>query len=218
VIELSDSKTITKITLQKQNQKRYNIFLNEQYAFSVHEDVLIGRRLLKGKKIEDEEIVSILKEDEKTKIWQRSIKYLSYRPRTTKEVTDYLLQLEYEPELIYEVIEKLQNEKWLDDRRYAEEFTIQRVNLKPRGKMLIAQELKQKGISYDLIDASLELLDSDKEYQMAFQLASKKFKQYKNNDWIKVQTKVGGFLQRKGFSYDLVARVLRQLKESGSIE
>ncbi len=196
---MSDPRTITKITRQRQNQKRYNIFLNDHYAFSVHEDILISRRLLKGKEIEEDEMVSILKEDEQTKIWQRAIKYLSFRPRTKKEVQDHLLRLGYEPELIHKVIDKLQIEKWLDDQRYAEEFTAQRINLKPRGKRLIAQEMKQRGISAKDIEKSLEMIDNESEYQMAYKLASKKIQQYNDKDWIKVQGKLGGFSKERDF-------------------
>ena len=33
---------------QKQGRYRYNIFLNEEFAFSVHEDILVKHRLIKG--------------------------------------------------------------------------------------------------------------------------------------------------------------------------
>ena len=33
---------ITKITQQKKDNERYNIFLDEKYAFSVHETVLVN--------------------------------------------------------------------------------------------------------------------------------------------------------------------------------
>ena len=42
---------ITSIEKQKKSRFRYNIFLNEQFAFSVHEDMLVKHRLLKGQYI-----------------------------------------------------------------------------------------------------------------------------------------------------------------------
>jgi len=44
---------ITNVSTQKQ-KKRYNIFLDGQYAFSVSENILIKKRLFKGTNLTDE--------------------------------------------------------------------------------------------------------------------------------------------------------------------
>ncbi|MFV9509776.1 RecX family transcriptional regulator [Tepidibacillus sp. LV47] len=209
---------ITKITKQKQNSKRYNIHVNDQYAFSVHEDVLIAKRLIKGKEITNEDIETILKEEEENKIWQKAIKYLSFRPRTRKELEKYLIAQDYEQEMIQNVILKLQAKKWLDDRRYAEEFVEEQIRLKPKGKKLIAQEMKRKGISSTYIQESLSKINSETEYQMALELAKKKALQNRKEDWVTIQRKVGGYLRRKGFSYEIIWQILHDLKKDLSID
>ena len=208
-----ETKTITQITKQKQNPKRYNIYLNDEYSFSVHEDVLVSNRLLKGKEIDEITIKNVLEEEEKNKIWQRALKYISYRPRTAKEVREHLLHQDYEPEIINIVMDKLQQQDWINDSRYAQEFTKQRIKLKPRGKKQIAQELKLKGIPIEEIELSLKSIDYNTEYQMAIILASKKYHQLKDKDWQTIQRKIGSYLQRKGFSFDVIHDVFHQLKE-----
>ena len=47
---------ITKVEKQKRGKHRYNIYLNEEYAFSVHEDILIKHRLNKGESLHPQEI------------------------------------------------------------------------------------------------------------------------------------------------------------------
>ena len=47
-IEVSQLATITKISIQKKAVDRYNIFLDDNYAFSVTEDILIKFNLRKG--------------------------------------------------------------------------------------------------------------------------------------------------------------------------
>ncbi|MER2172951.1 MAG: hypothetical protein ABS938_20245, partial [Psychrobacillus psychrodurans] len=44
---------ITKIARQKNNNERYNLYLDEKYAFSLDEAVLIKYQLSKGKVIEE---------------------------------------------------------------------------------------------------------------------------------------------------------------------
>ena len=50
---------ITKISAQKNNEERVNIFLDEKYAFSVDLDVLVKFDLRKGKELDELDIIEI---------------------------------------------------------------------------------------------------------------------------------------------------------------
>ncbi|KXG43459.1 RecX family transcriptional regulator [Tepidibacillus infernus] len=210
---MSKLKMITKVEQQKNNAKRFNIYLDEHYAFSVHEDILISFRLLKGKEIDEELFIKILEEEEKNKIRQKALKYLSYRHRTEKQVKQHLLEQGYEFELVLHVIRQLEEQEWINDKQYANQFVEQRIRLKPRGKKLIALELKSKGLNDEDIEESLNQIDDEKEYQLALQLAKKKVHQYLHLEWHQVQKKLAFFLQRKGFSYPIINQVLQELKD-----
>ena len=69
---------ITKIGRQKNNQERYNIYLNEEYAFAVDEGTLIKFGLQKGKVLEQIEIDEIQYEDEIAKAFNKALNFLSY--------------------------------------------------------------------------------------------------------------------------------------------
>ena len=56
-------KVITKIGRQKNNPERYNIYLNDEYAFAVDESTLIKFGLMKGKTLEQFDIDEIAYED-----------------------------------------------------------------------------------------------------------------------------------------------------------
>lgn len=77
---------ITKITRQKNNKERYNIYLNEEFAFSVDESTLIKFGLTKGKLLDSFEIDEIAYEDEIAKAFNRALSYLSYQMRSEYEV------------------------------------------------------------------------------------------------------------------------------------
>ena len=66
---------ITKIGRQKHNQERYNIYLNEQYAFAVDEGTLIKFGLQKGKVLEQIEIDEIQYEDEIAKAFNKALTF-----------------------------------------------------------------------------------------------------------------------------------------------
>jgi regulatory protein len=89
-----------------------------------------------------------------------SLRYLSYRPRSEKEMRDYLLEKQkrkkgLSDETISEIIKKLKSYKFIDDRQFTKSWIESRIKLKNKPVRVIEYELKQKGISGDLIDEFL---------------------------------------------------------------
>ncbi len=208
------NKVITKIEQQKKNKKRFNIYINDEYSFSIHEDILVKFRLYKGSVLEGEIIDEILLEEETNRTWQKGLKFISYKPRTRKEVSTYLLKQGYNPEQVESVLDKLQAENWINDNHYAEQFIAQRLSSNPKGKKLIAFELRNRGIDQEIINKQIEVIDQEKELQLANKLIEKKYTQTKFEDWDTFQRKMSGFLQRRGFSYDVIYTILQNYKNT----
>lgn len=213
VINMSKLKKITNIEKQKNNNKRFNIYLDNEYAFSVHEDVIVSYRLLVNKEVDEEELMKIIIAEEENKIWQKALRYLSYKSRTEAEVKKYLQKNSYELALIEIILTKLKEHNMLNDDAYAKQFVSQRVNFNPKGKKLLAFEMKSKGIDSLTIQNALEAYDQDQEYQIAKELVEKKLKQLVKEDWQQTKAKIGIFLQRKGFSYEVIMKVINDIRE-----
>ncbi len=77
-------KKITRITVQQKNKNRYNIFLADEYAFSVDEAILIEFGLRKGLELDEAAINKIVQKEKLYQFYTQSINYLSYRMRTKK--------------------------------------------------------------------------------------------------------------------------------------
>jgi len=83
--------------------------------------------------------------------------------------------------------------------------------LKPMGKFRLRQELKNKGISeFDIDDAISAAMDGFDEYEAAKTLAQKRLKSITGPDKIAIKRRLSGFLQRRGFSYEIAAKVVRE--------
>lgn len=195
---------ITKIEKQKKSKNRLNIYINEEYAFSIHEEVFIAKRLYKDMIVDEMRLEELLLEEEKNKVWNKALKYLSYRPRTKFEVRNYLIEQDYNNDLIDSTINRLEINNYINDKIYVNQFIEQRITANPKGKKFIAYELKNKGISSTDIDSALEKIDYKIEYKMAISLAEKKINQLNKQEWFAVKVKLGNYLQRKGFSYDII--------------
>lgn len=202
---------ITKIEKQKKAE-RYNIYIDDIYAFAVDADTLIKYQLLKEREIFPTELEQIIRSDGINKLYNQALRYISYKNRTVQEVTKYLEDKEYEPENIQQVITMLKESKYLNDKLYAENFIRDRNALNPKGKKLLEFELKQKGIALSIIDEKLSQIDSDTEVDLAYKLITKRRRSIRSDDWNILYNRLAGYLQRRGFSYSTINEALNLLK------
>jgi len=85
--------------------------------------------------------------DDFEKFYRASINYLSFRPRSEKEMRDYLTKKKCDDKTLKRIIESLLRTKFLNDEEFARRFIEQRTKIKPKANRVIKYELKQKGIS-----------------------------------------------------------------------
>lgn len=200
---------ITSIEPQK-NIKRVNIFIDDKFAFGLTEEIRFKYSLHIDDEVTQDFIDNILKSEEQMKVTEHALNLLSYRQRSQKEIITALNRKGYEESYIQHTVEYLKKNKFIDDYAYAKSFIADKLNLNGYGSVRIKFELMKKGISKDIIEATLNL-DEDEEYEIAMEIAVKKFKSYKDQDKSSIYRKLGGFLQRKGYSFDIVSKVLREL-------
>src|SRR5690606_29265798 len=137
---------ISKITRGKRNPERYNIYLEEKFAFSVDEAVLIRYQLTKGKELDQWTIEEMNFEDEVRKAYNKALNYLGFRMRSEDEVRTKLKEKEFGNAVIDEAIKKLYTHKFLDDQAFSEALLRTQINSGKKGPRAIQQEMQKKGI------------------------------------------------------------------------
>lgn len=202
---------ITKISVQKNNSERYNIFLDGHYAFSVDEEVLARFQLMKGKELSTLEIAEIDYEDDIRKGVNLAIQFLSYRMRSEKEVKDYLKQKDINEMVIHEVIHKLYELKYLNDQEFAYAYVRTQMNTTKKGPGAIKLELHEKGIDPHLIEMALQEFTNDEQLSHAISLIEKTIKQNKKLSEKSLMQKIDQALLRKGFSMETIHKALDEV-------
>ncbi len=209
---------ISRITTQKKNNQRYNIFLqegkNERFAFSVDESILVEYRLRKGLEISDSVIEAIQKKDETYKFYIQAINFLSYRMRSRKEVFTYLKKKEASFEQIEQVLERLEKEKLIDDEQFARMFVQSRINTTSKGPMLIKKELLEKGISSAIAERALDQYTEELQYKKITAFFEKKKKSRKKVSYRKQLDQWKTNLLQKGFPMDMIQQAAADLDEN----
>jgi len=209
--EVFHMRIITKIARQKNNPERYNIYLNEEYAFPIDEAILIQFGLTKGKVLEEFDIQEIAYEDEIRKAFNKALNFLSYQMRSEHEVKKKLLTLEFGEAVILEAIQKLKSYGFLNDETYSKALLDTKKATMKKGPKAIRQDLIKKGIDKDLQDEVLATFSHEEQVKLATQLAEKVVRSEKKKTPTQIKAKIQDFLMRKGYSFTVVDEVLSQI-------
>ena len=140
--------------------------------------------------------------------------FLKFRPRSEKEVREYLYKktttTHWSHEAADKIIEKLKSQELIDDEKFIESFVHSRTALKPKGEKMLRQELLQKGINKELIDNffSNNIVDEEK---LELQILEKRWPRFKSLDGRKRFEKATRFLMSRGFSYDICKKTIEYL-------
>lgn len=202
---------ITKIGRQKNNQQRYNIYLNEKYAFAVDEGTLIKFGLQKGKVLEQMEIDEIQYEDEIAKAFNKALNFLSFQMRSEHEVKTKLLQAGHGEAVVQEAIHKLTNLGFLNDESYSKALLETRKRTTKKGPAAIRQDFMQKGIDKNLQQQVLATYGQEEQLKLAMELAEKAIRSNASKTPTQVKQKIQDVLLRKGYSYTIVKEILEQI-------
>ncbi|TBL77803.1 RecX family transcriptional regulator [Paenibacillus thalictri] len=211
---------ITKVERQPKRRDRYNIFIEEQYAFSVFEDTLIKYRLYKGQHVDGQQLRDILYADELQSAYAASLRAISSRMKTERELLGYLERKGYGKEIAEDIVGRLKSQGYIDDQEFAHALTQYRAFSQKKGRLFIKNELIYKGISKQEVAKALDGLDTESEYEQALQLAVKKWSRIQEPS-IQDKRKVAGLLLRRGYPGSIVSEVIKQLsitKNAGSEE
>lgn len=210
-------KKITRITTQKKNKNRFNIFLDdgrgEKYGFSVDESVLIEYKLRKNLELDDSMIETLIQKDDLHKSYTLTINFLSYRMRTKKEIHDYLVKKEVDEEHSKQIIDRLIKEGLLDDTMFAEAFVRTRIQGSIKGPKLVKKELIEKGVSAQIATEAIAQYTFDIQLEKITKWIAKKMNHQGKDSFKKQLQQLQVTLMQKGFYQDVIKEAVAELGE-----
>lgn len=197
---------ITALKVQSRNKRRVNVYLDGAFAFGLPD--IIASALQVGQYLSDAEVSDLRRRDALEQAYERALRYLSYRPRSASEVSRYLAGKRIEEDLIGETLKRLVRTGLVDDDAFARFWVENRENFRPRGHMALRHELRCKGVGEDAINKAIEEVD---EKEGAYQIAQTRALHLAHVDRDTFRRRLGNFLRRRGFSYDIVRETVERL-------
>jgi regulatory protein len=208
--------TVTALEVQKRNKERVNVYIDDEFAFGLN--LLDAASLKKGQALTEAQINALKSRDDVAQALDTAVRFLAARPRSITEIRRRLAKKDIEEAVVEEVIDRLMTLNYVDDLEFARFWVRNREDFNPRGPMALRYELRQKGLADSIIDQVLAELDPE---DSAYRAAQKKFRSLRGKEPDEQRTKVGAFLNRRGFSYDVVRTVLDRIvqeQEEGEVD
>jgi len=206
-------KKITKIEKQKKRKNRVSIFLDGSFFCGIPEALLLKLDLFEGKEVDEGETGKLIEEKELAEAKQKVIRLFNRRIYSEQEIREKLKKRGYEEGIIEEVMVELKDTSLLDDYAFAKAFVHDRLSLKPKGSFQIAYELKNKGISKEIIErvfSEEKVVEGD--FDRAFAVAKKRLEILRSiKDKKTIKRRLYNFLLTRGFSYEVIKGVLDKL-------
>jgi regulatory protein len=197
---------ITALTAQRRRRNRVNVFLDGEYAFSLQDT--LAATLHSGQELDAQEIAALRQQDAIEDAYDRVLNYLTYRPRSTWEVRRYLQKRDLGEEAQTMVLERLTRAGLVNDREFAQFWVENRTAHRPRGRRALRAELRQKGIATEVVESAVSDVDED---AAALAVAEARVRRLAHLDRPSFYQRMYGYLQRRGFSYDVCRRITDRL-------
>ena len=161
---------------EKINKSLYRIYLSNKEVLDIYDEIILNNNLLLKKELDTYLYEKITKENNLYKHYISSIKYISIRIRSTKEMIEYLKRNKLNDEEINYVIDKLIKEKILDDNKFCMSFIKDKLKFTTMGENKIIYELKRHNISSDIIESNKYLFSEEVLIEKMSKLIEKQIK------------------------------------------
>jgi regulatory protein len=208
-VRISDIKTQVKDPL------RENIYLDGKFGFGISAEARFLAKLQIGQEIDEDQVKQLVFQDQVGKLYIFAQRFLSYRPRSSKEMQYHLRKKLEKGEyvnldtILDEVIRKLEKLGLINDEEFARWWIEQRQKFRPKGERVLRNELHQKGVPREVIDEIFYAYESPQNE--IEKIARKKLASYAKLPEPEFRRKMSEFLARRGYDWDEIRSVVDTL-------
>lgn len=193
--------TVTAVERTPKGRARVTVHVDDGEPFEVARRVATEHGIRPGREITSDEIGRVVAVDQRRTALGVAAALLGRRARSEREVRDRLRMRRFEAAVIDETIAKLRARGFLDDARFARSWAESRDEHSPRGRRLVAQELRAHGVDAATAAAATEDIS---DVEAAYRVGSKRAGSLAGLARPAFRARLAGFLQRRGFGWDVV--------------
>jgi len=204
--------SITKITQQRRDPNRRNVFLDGKFAFGCNVNVVAKFRLRVGLRLDQQLLREIELGEVRQECFDAAMYLLSFRLHSRAELYRKLGRREWGETVIEAVLEDLARMGYIDDERFAKTKALSAAQHKQHGRRRAFLELIKSGVKGDVANKAVrEVYTEHDSTNMARDLARKQMPRLQGLEPVVARRRLSGMLQRRGFDYDAIKPVVDEV-------
>ena len=196
------------ITSFRKKGKYFFAGTDKSGEIKLHPDICLEFSLHDKISFSEEKWQNIVDQNDFRLAWECSLRLLAVRAHCERDLINKLRQRKFNSKTINTVIQECKRLDFIDDKKFAQEYTNELLD-RGNGLKMIKAKLIAKGIQTSMIDEVMSgLCSSENEFEAAKTAFRKKAPSLKKEtDPGKKKEKMFRYLFSKGFSYDIIQQV-----------
>lgn len=202
-----------KIISLKRKSNDVKIILEDGSFITIDYRTFVDFKLHKDFELDDNILELLSKESSFVKAKDSAFRLLARRLHSKKELSQKLLKKKFPIEIIERVIKEFSDKSYLNDDEFARLFTQEKIMKGKTGINKLQFELSNRGIDKQIMQEVIKSVDTENYFSSLKEIAEKKLQQLKNRetDKRKISTKLASYLASKGYEFDLIYKIIREL-------
>ena len=192
-----------KMKIIKMKSGKYKIKLEDGREIITYDEIMLKYNIILKKELDEDTILKINKDTLNYVAYDKSLKYITTKMRSELEIEKYLNKLGVDEILKKNIIQKLKDNKLIDDEKYTIAFIIDKINLSNIGPNKIKKELLEHNIDLDIIEKELNKYSDNIFEEKIDKYIAKKIKNQKYSTFI-LKQKIINDLINNGYSLDMI--------------
>lgn len=188
--------------IEQIGKDKFKINTDEGTTYILYKSELKKYAVIENEEIDYLKIEEMLEKKAKKKV----LDWLKFSDRTKEELMGKLYQAGYSKEIAEKAVAYADSYGYLDDQRYGRNYVEYKG--KSKSKRQLEMELKNKGLSKEMIEQSLEECEynEDEALKKAFQkkIGTRQLEEMEREE----KQKIAAYLLRKGFSFEKIRHIL----------
>jgi len=197
--------TFTVTGIRRERKGKVRVSMDSGSALTLTLPVATEAGLREGQALSPAEIEGLKSADRLHLSLNAALRFLGPRPRSEGEIRVRLSRRGFDAVAIEQTIARLRERGLVDDAAFAQFWRENRENFRPLSRRLMGLELRRMGVDAETVAEATGGLDDEAN---AYRAAQRKIRSLAGLDYPAFRKRLGGFLRRGGFDYEVVNRTV----------
>lgn len=193
----------------KDKQNKYKVYIdNEEYI--LYDDVIVKYELIMKKEISENDFKEMIKFNEEMTSYYDSIKYITKKLRSEKEIKEYLQKKGISESTINKTIKRLKETNFLNKEIYLKAYISDQLNFTNNGPKKIKQNLIKLGFDDEEVDEYINNIEESFWIEKIDKYINKKIKTNHNSSSSMLKIKITNDLVNLGYDKEQVTPLINK--------